>query len=126
MSSHLVALFLFTVWHNCIVLKLLLCYFNLFILCPSMQIGDYPCFIFSAKLFAGLKLGKSCASIVIVVFLRILRAVFAALCLIIKLPNPRRYTFSFLLSRLSLIVPIKLSTTTATSFFVSLLIRLFH
>ena len=47
----------------------------------------------------------------------ILKNIACSLCLIIKLPNPRRYTFSFLLSRLSLIVPIKLSTTTATSFF---------
>ena len=47
-------------------------------------------FISSMKLFAGLKLGKSCAGIVIVVFFEMLRAVFSARCFTMKLPNPRR------------------------------------
>ena len=43
-------------------------------------------FISSIKHLAGLKLGWSCAPIFIVVFFNILRAVFAARCLTIKLP----------------------------------------
>ena len=68
------------------------------------------------NVFAGLKLGKSCAGIVIVVFFEMLRAVFSARCFTIKLPNPRRYTFSFLSNKLFLIASIKDSTTAETSF----------
>lgn len=43
---------------------------------------------------AGLKAGMLCAGIVIVVRLVMLRAAFSARCLMMKLPNPRRYTGS--------------------------------
>src|SRR3712207_2667333 len=76
----------------------------------------YSPFISSMKLLAGLKLGRSWAAMVSVVFFRMLRAVLAARCLMMKLPKPRRYTFSFLSSRLDLTLPMKHSTTVATSF----------
>lgn len=57
-------------------------------------------FISSMKHFAGLKLGWSCAPIFIVVFLSMFLAVLAARCLTMKLPNPRRYTFSFSVNKL--------------------------
>ena len=41
---------------------------------------------------AGLKAGMLCAGMVIVVFLVMFLAAFSALCLMMKLPNPRRYT----------------------------------
>ncbi len=52
----------------------------------------------------------------IVVFFEMLRAVFSARCLTMKLPKPRRYTFSFFSNKLSLMVSIKDSTTAETSF----------
>ena len=50
----------------------------------------YSPFIFATKLLAGLKLGKSCAAMTMVVFLEMLRAVFSARCFTMKLPKPRR------------------------------------
>ena len=44
----------------------------------------------SMKVFAGLKLGKLWAGMVMVVFLEMLRAVFSARCFTMKLPKPRR------------------------------------
>ena len=74
-------------------------------------------FISSTNVLAGLNAGKSCAGMLIVVFFEILRAVFSARCFTIKLPKPRKYTFSLLSKRLLLIASINDSTTTATSYF---------
>ncbi len=46
------------------------------------------------NVFAGLNAGMLCSGIIIVVFFEMLRAVFCALFFTMKLPNPRRYTFS--------------------------------
>lgn len=62
---------------------------------------------------AGLNAGILWAGMMIVVFLEILRAVFSARCFTMKLPNPRRYTFSPC-ARLSLIEVIRPSTIEMT------------
>ena len=67
------------------------------------------------KDFAGLNAGKSCASIRIVVFLDMLRAVFGARCLTIKLPKPRRNTSSLFTAKLFLTSSINASTVALTS-----------
>ena len=46
------------------------------------------------KIRAGLNDGMSCSGMIIVVFCEMFLAVFCARLLTIKLPNPRRYTFS--------------------------------
>ena len=71
--SHLVTLVLLTVWHI------------------YLNFNDYF-FTEATKTLAGLKAGMSCAGMVIVVFLVMFLAAFSALCLMMKLPNPRRYT----------------------------------
>ena len=50
----------------------------------------------------GLKAGKSCASMIIVVFFEILRAVLAARLFTMKLPKPRRKMSSFSTAKLSI------------------------
>ena len=54
----------------------------------------YYFFTERVKVLAGLKAGILCSGMMIVVFLEIFRAVFCALFFTMKLPNPRRYTFS--------------------------------
>ena len=51
-----------------------------------------------------------------VVFFEMLRAVFWARCFTMKLPNPRRYIFSFCCDKLMRISYINASTVAATSF----------
>src|SRR5574344_1561194 len=75
-------------------------------------------FIVPMNTLAGLKAGMSCAGIVIVVFLVIFLAAFSALCLMMKLPKPRRYTGSFL-EREALTLSMKASTTVDTVVFSS-------
>lgn len=70
--------------------------------------NDSPYFTMLLKVLEGLKTGTSCSGIIIVVFLEILRAVFGALFLRIKLPKPRRYTLLPLANE-SLTTPIKAS-----------------
>ena len=78
-------------------------------------IHSYPLLTISINSFAGLNAGISWAGIMTVVFLEILRAVLSALCLMMKEPKPRRNTSSPFSIEV-LIVFIKLSTTTTTSF----------
>ena len=54
----------------------------------------YYFFTDRVKVLAGLKAGMLCSGMMIVVFLEMFRAVFWALFFTMKLPNPRRYTFS--------------------------------
>ena len=67
------------------------------------------------KDFAGLNAGKSCASMIIVVFFEMLRAVFAARLLTMKLPKPRRKTSSFSTVKLLITSSINASTQALTS-----------
>ena len=90
--SHLVPLMLFSVWHNKIVLVYL----------SSLE-----------NAFDGLKAGMLCAGMVIVVFWVMLRAAFSALCLMMKLPKPRRYTGSPLITEF-LMLSIEASSTACT------------
>ena len=46
------------------------------------------------NVFAGLNAGMLCSGMMMVVFFEMLRAVFCALFFTMKLPKPRRYTFS--------------------------------
>ena len=46
------------------------------------------------NVFAGLNAGMLCSGIMMVVFFEMFRAVFCALFFTMKLPKPRRYTFS--------------------------------
>lgn len=52
----------------------------------------FPSFTASKNVFAGLNAGTEWAGITMVVFFEMLRAFFSALCLMMKLPNPRRNT----------------------------------
>lgn len=79
---------------------------------------DYPYYVeknihfttSALKASAGLNAGMLWAGTTTVVFLEMLRASFTALCFTMKLPKPRRYTFSPC-ARLSLIEVIRPSTT---------------
>jgi hypothetical protein len=70
----------FTAWHKSIGFKINNSFYftSTFVFTPSTNI------------FAGLNAGILCAGIFIVVFFEILRPVFSALVLIIKLPKPLR------------------------------------
>ena len=76
----------------------ILCLFLFFPLGMIKNLMGYvSCYLFATlfmKTRAGLKDGMSCSGMIIVVFCEILRAVFCARLFTIKLPNPRRYTFS--------------------------------
>ena len=76
MRGHLMPLSLFSTWHSANFLKLY-DYLTVF-------------FTFVTKLLEGLKDGIKCSGMMMVVFFEILRAVFSALRLITKLPNPLR------------------------------------
>jgi len=79
--GHFMAFSLFSAWH-CLDNFLLKTYF----------------FTSLTKVLAGLKEGMLCSGMIIVVFLEMLRAVFWARFLTMKLPKPLKYTFSSLAS----------------------------
>ena len=64
----------------------------------SILSGEGYYFTCSMNTFAGLKAGMLCSGMMMLVFLRMLRAVFCERVFTMKLPKPRRYTFSPLAS----------------------------
>jgi hypothetical protein len=85
---YLVSFSFFTTWHTVYDLVARL------IELMNIYLTLTPAFTPSTKTFAGLNAGILWAGILIVVFLEIFLPVFSALVLMMKLPNPRKYTFS--------------------------------
>ena len=68
----------------------LMCYVAAYTRTISRRFTDIHYFILAMKLLHGLKAGMSCASMTIVVFFEMLRAVFWARRFTVKVPKPRR------------------------------------
>lgn len=79
-------------------------------------LASMPPFTMSRKVLAGLKAGTEWAGMMTVVLLEMLRPVFCALRLIIKLPNPHRKTSSPAIIEFFTLF-INASTTAVTVFF---------
>ena len=95
--SHFMSLMLLSVRHNILILKVFLA-----------DLGD--------ESLGGLESGHLWAGITMVVFFEMLRAVFFARVFTVKLPKPRRYTFSPFANEF-FTLSMKLSTTLCTLIF---------